>query len=108
MREIPFTLAAAPRVRTVEVAHTFAERSRGLLGRTALAPDRGMLIERCNAIHTLFMKFPIDVVFLDRTGAPVKVVKNIRPGRVCVWGGWRAKKTLELAAGTAAEGVTPR
>jgi len=108
VRTISFARAAAPQVRTVEVARTFFERSRGLLGRTGLAPDHGLLIERCNAIHTLFMKFPIDAVFLDRNGKPVRTVKNIRPGRVCVWGGWRAKSTLELAAGTAADGVTPR
>ena len=82
-----------------EVARTFAERTRGLIGRDSLAPGRGLLIERCNAIHTFFMRFPIDATFLDRQGRVVKVVRNIRPWRFFVWGGWRAVRVLETAAG---------
>lgn len=82
-----------------EVAHTFAERAKGLIGRRTLAPGQGMLIERCNAIHTFFMRFPIDATFLDRSGRVVKVVRNIRPWRPLVWGGWRAVQVLETAAG---------
>ena len=78
-----------------EVAHTFLERTRGLIGRKGLAPGHGLLIERCNAIHTFFMKFPIDAVFLDRKNRVVKTVRGIRPGRLLVWGGWRATKVLE-------------
>ena len=43
-----------------KVAHTFCERARGLIGVKGLAPGEGMLIERCNAIHTFFMSFSID------------------------------------------------
>lgn len=82
-----------------EVARTFPERARGLIGRRALAPGAGLLIERCNAIHTWFMRFPIDATFLDRDERVVKVVRGIRPWRLCVWGGWRAAKVLETAAG---------
>lgn len=81
-----------------EVAETFAERARGLIGRNGLAPCAGMLIKRCNAIHTCFMRFPIDATFLDRHGEVVKVVRNIRPWRFMVWGGWRACEVLETAA----------
>jgi uncharacterized membrane protein (UPF0127 family) len=45
------------------------------------------------------MKFPIDAIFLDRRGRVVKTVRNIRPWRFLVWGGWRAVKVLEVAAG---------
>lgn len=82
-----------------EVAETFAERARGLIGRDGLAPGAGMLITRCNCIHTLFMRFPIDATFLDRRGEIVKVVRNIRPWRLFVWGGFRAVRVLETAHG---------
>ena len=80
-----------------EVAETFAERARGLIGRDGLAPGKGMLIPRCNCIHTCFMRFPIDATFLDRHGAVVKTVRGIRPWRLFVWGGFRASQVLETA-----------
>lgn len=78
-----------------KVARTFCERARGLIGTGDLAPGEGLLIERCNAIHTLFMSFPIDAVFLDSQGRVVKTVRGIRPWRFFVWGGWRARRVLE-------------
>ena len=81
-----------------EVAETFAERAKGLIGRRGLSEGRGLLILKCNCIHTFFMRFPIDATFLDRNGRIVRVVRNIRPWRVWVWGGWRAVKVLETAA----------
>ena len=81
-----------------EVAETFLARARGLIGRRPPPPGKGLLIPRCNAIHTLFMRFPIDATFLDRKGAVVKVVRDIPPGRFLVWGGWRARQVLETAA----------
>lgn len=82
-----------------QVARTFVQRAKGLIGRRALAPGEGLLILRCNAIHTCFMRFAIDAVFLDRADRVVRVVRNIRPWRLFVFGGWRAVKVLELAAG---------
>ena len=73
-----------------EVAETFAERAKGLIGRKSLAPGTGMLITKCNCIHTFFMRFPIDATFLDREGKVVKVVRNIPPWRPWVGGGCRA------------------
>ena len=83
------------------VARTFAERAKGLIGTRDLAADEGMLIEKCNAIHTFFMSFPIDAVFLDASDRVVKVVRGIKPWRPLVWGGWRAKKVLELKSPSA-------
>ena len=81
-----------------EVAETFAERAKGLIGRAGLASGKGMLVTRCNCIHTFFMRFPIDATFLDRNGEVVRRVRNIRPWRPWIWGGWRAKSVLETAA----------
>lgn len=80
------------------VARTFVERARGLIGTKLLPPGEGMLILKCNAIHTFFMSFPIDATFLDKNNNIVKVVRNIRPWRLLVWGGWRAVKVLETRA----------
>lgn len=81
-----------------EVAETFAQRAKGLIGRRGLKPGTGLLITRCNCIHTFFMKFPIDAVFLDREGKVVKTVRGIPPWRPWVWGGWRAVRVLETEA----------
>jgi uncharacterized protein len=90
-----------------EVADTPASRSRGLLGRDHLAPDRGLLIRPCSSIHTFFMRFPIDVVFLDRDAVVRRIVARMGPWRLA-WGGWSAWQTLELAAGAgAAAGLRP-
>jgi uncharacterized membrane protein (UPF0127 family) len=81
-----------------EVASDLFARMKGLLGRSSLAPGTGLLIERCNCIHTLFMRFSIDATFLDRHDRVVRVVRGIPPGRWWVWGGWRAVKVLETAS----------
>ena len=82
----------------IRVARSFLERLRGLIGVKSLAPDEGLLIERCNCIHTFFMRFAIDATFLDRRGAVVKTVRDIRPWRLFVWGGFRATQVLETAS----------
>lgn len=81
-----------------EVAETLPERLRGLIGRKSLPPGTGLLIPRCNCIHTLFMRFAIDATFLDRKGQVVKTVHAIRPGRLWIWGGWRAVSVLETGS----------
>ncbi len=80
------------------VASRFFDRLKGLIGRRTLAPGTGLLILRCNAIHTFFMRFAIDATFLDRHDQVVKVVRAIPPWRLFVWGGWRAVKVLETAS----------
>jgi uncharacterized membrane protein (UPF0127 family) len=82
-----------------KVARTLFERMRGLIGTERLQPGEGMLILKCNSIHTFFMAYPIDATFLDRNDNIVKVVRNIRPWRMFVWGGFGAVKVLETASG---------
>ena len=81
-----------------KVARTLFARMKGLIGTKCLPPGEGMLILRCNAIHTFFMSFPIDATFFDREGRVVKVMRNIRPWCPFVWGGFRAVKVLEVAS----------
>jgi uncharacterized protein len=82
----------------VEVAETARERARGLLGRSALAPGCAMWLAPCRSIHTVGMRFAIDVAFLDREARVLTICEEVRPFRL-VWGGWRASGVLEFAAG---------
>jgi uncharacterized protein len=82
------------------VADTPLRRMKGLLGRSRLEEDEGMLIQPASSIHTWFMRFPIDVVFLDRELRVRRVVEAVRPWRFAF--GWRARAVLELPAGAAA------
>jgi len=82
------------------VAATALSRLRGLLGRSGLDAGEGLLLRPASSVHTFFMRFPIDVVFLDRELEVRKVVPDLRPWRFA--GARGAKSTLELAAGEAA------
>lgn len=81
----------------LKVAENWWERCRGLIGRDAPKPGEGLLIPHCNAIHTFFMRYPIDAIFLDKHDLVVKKVENIRPWRLWIWGGFKAKKVIETA-----------
>jgi hypothetical protein len=83
-----------------EVADTALSRMRGLLGRRGLDAGGGMLINPCPSVMTFFMRFTIDVVFLDRENTIVGIAHTLRPWRVA--GARRANSSLELPAGTAA------
>ena len=81
------------------VADRMLPRMKGLLGKRELSAGEGLLIQPAPSIHTLFMRFPIDVVFLAKNGDVLKVAPNVGPWRMrsCR----RAYAVLELAAGEA-------
>ena len=83
--------------RSCRSAATFFSRLRGLLGRRGLAENEGLLIQPASSIHTFFMRFALDVAFLDRDGRVVKLVPGLRPWRVSLARG--ARSALELPAG---------
>ena len=72
-------------------------RRTGLLSYTSLPDDSAMVIAPSNAIHTLFMKFPIDVLFVAKNGRVVKVREELAPWRLA--GAWGAFCVVEMAAG---------
>ena len=82
------------------VAATALSRARGLLGRKSLNPGEGLFLKPALSIHTFFMRFPIDAVFVGRDGVVVGVVAGLRPWRAATR--FRARAVLELAAGDAA------
>jgi uncharacterized membrane protein (UPF0127 family) len=83
---------------TVDVPESWRERMRGLIGARALGPHHAMLLERCRSVHTFGMRFPIDVVFLDRDHRVVDVCR-VNPGRMTL-SRLRARHVLECAADT--------
>jgi uncharacterized membrane protein (UPF0127 family) len=88
------------------VADRPLRRMRGLLGRSALPEDEGLLLRPAPSIHTWFMRFPIDAVFLDRDLRVIATASEVRPWRFAARRGARA--VLELAAGEAARrGIRP-
>lgn len=82
----------------LEVADSAAKRSKGLLGRDGLAPGEGLWIIPCESVHTFFMRFPIDLIYLDRKHRIKKVRSAVSPWRLsaCL----SAHSVLELPVGT--------
>jgi uncharacterized membrane protein (UPF0127 family) len=74
----------------------------GLMFRRTLEPGRGMWLAPCNGIHMMFMRFPIDAVFLDDRERVRKVYRNLPPWLGVVWFVWGAHSVLELPAGSTA------
>jgi len=89
------TMLATP----LEVADSASQRSKGLLGRTQLELGHGLWIVPCESVHTFFMKFAIDLVYLDRKNRVKKVRSAVGPWRLsaCL----SAHSVIELPAGTA-------
>jgi uncharacterized membrane protein (UPF0127 family) len=81
------------------LADTALARMKGLLGRRELPTGEGILLRPASSVHTGFMRFPIDVVFLDRDGYVLRVVDRLAPWRIAAHR--RANAVLELRAGDA-------
>jgi hypothetical protein len=80
------------------LALTTCQRFRGLMLRRELPEGQGMLFPHCSSIHMFFMRFPVDLVYLDREGEVVKIVEGLKPWRLSFCSG--ARSALELPAGT--------
>ncbi|MEW5783789.1 MAG: DUF192 domain-containing protein [Bacillota bacterium] len=81
------------------VADRFGSRLRGLLGRASLEPGRGLLLKPCRAVHTVGMRFAIDVGFVDRNNSLCCLIERMRPFR-CSPTVRQAVYVIEAAAGT--------
>lgn len=86
---------------SIELANSGKTRNKGLLGRDGLEPGGGLWIVPCEAIHMFFMRFPIDVVYLDKNKRVVKIVPELKPWRISA--SIKAHSVLELPAGKASE-----
>lgn len=83
-----------------DLANTSATRRKGLLGRDALPEGHALWILPCESVHTCFMKFPIDVVYLDRKHRVRKVARAVPPWRLSMC--LLAHSVLEMPSGTVA------
>ena len=82
----------------IEVAATSVQRIKGLLGRDCLADGQGLLFQHCSSLHTFFMQFPIDILYIDKRGKVLKAARSVRPFKL-VAAPFRAHYALELPAG---------
>jgi uncharacterized membrane protein (UPF0127 family) len=96
----PWTLVNADTGATlangVEAAFDSQARRRGLLGRSGL-DDQALVIAPCNGVHTCFMRFPIDIIIVNREGYITRCAPDVPAWRIVMWHGFA---TIELAAGT--------
>jgi len=81
------------------LVETFLMRIKGLLGRKKFLKGEALILKPCNSIHTFFMKFPIDVVFLDKNNRVIKTIICLKPFRFTpVY--FKANLAIELPCGT--------
>lgn len=84
--------------KNIKVAQNVFSRILGLMFKKTLGPAEGLLLCPCNSIHTFFMHFPIDVVFMSKEGTIIKILRNLPPWRVTrIY--FSAKRVLEVGAG---------
>jgi len=89
----------------VQLARSLWARFWGLMSRASLPEGHGLLLQPCTSVHTFFMRFPIDVIFLDKANRVVKIIPEMKPWRMKPWrtalGGRGAHSALELNGGCA-------
>ena len=83
----------------IRVAEGFGQRLRGLMFSANLPPDAGLLLTDCASVHTCFMRFPIDLVYLDKRGVVKQLVPRLKPWRASI-GKRGSVQALELAEGS--------
>ncbi len=86
-------------VSEVLIADSMYSRMKGLLGEETLSAEKSLWIKACTSIHTFFMKFSIDALFVDKDLIVKKKVSNLKPWRLTS-PAWGASSVFELAAGT--------
>lgn len=80
------------------LATSLGQRMKGLLGRDSLSFNEALILKPCSSIHTFFMRFAIDVLFLDRNMRIIKILQNMPPCRLSPIV-WASKMVIELPAG---------
>lgn len=91
---------------SVELADTASRRSKGLLGRKGMAAGEALWIVPCESVHTFWMQFSLDLVYLDRRHRVVKVRTQVPPWRISLC--LRAHSVIELPAGAVLPGMLAR
>ena len=84
----------------IRCAHTFTEKLVGLLGTRSFPDYDGLFFSGVTCIHTFFMRYPIDALFLDKENAVTNIARGVKPFRV-VWGRVGSRSVVEMKAGAA-------
>ena len=84
----------------IQIANTFWLRLKGLMGRKELNSGKGLALIPCKQVHTFFMKFAVDIIFLDRCGRVLRIVQGLGPSQISLLVR-DSFQVLELAEGTA-------
>lgn len=87
-------------IENLELAESFFARGKGLLGRKSLAVNNALWIKPCNNIHTCFMNFAIDCIFVNKKMEIEKIVSGVKPYKI-VGPYWKSASVFETAAGCA-------
>ncbi|MBM7557187.1 DUF192 domain-containing protein [Halanaerobacter jeridensis] len=85
-------------VNEVRVANTFWQRLVGLLRHKELKENEGLIIKPCQIVHTFFMSFTIDLVFIDGHGQVLELIENLKPNRISPFV-VESEQVIELASG---------
>ena len=88
------------------VEHKLLMRMKGLMFSSTLPDCDGFLINPCNSIHTFFMRYSLDVVFLDKNFKIIKVIYDLTPWKL-TWFYFKATQVLEMKAGTLKRNLNP-
>lgn len=83
----------------VVVADTLFKRTKGLLGTKDFRSGEAMVIKNCNSVHTFFMSFPIDILFVDKSCRVLKAISSLKPFRITPLY-FKADFVVELPVGT--------
>lgn len=86
-------------ISNIKMANTMWMRMKGLMFSHDLGGNNGLLITPCSSIHTFFMNYELDIIFLSRENEVIKIIRGMRPWRITGFY-FQAKKVLELMGGT--------
>jgi len=82
----------------VFIANTPFKRIKGLLGKKVFLPNQAIILDPCNSVHTFFMRFAIDILFVDKDYKVVKALPELNPNRITrIY--WHSSRVIELPAG---------
>jgi len=80
------------------IADTLLKRVKGLLGKKEFLPGQALILEACNSVHTFFMRFPIDLLFVDNNYRIIKALPGLVPNRISrIF--WKSRLVIELPCG---------
>lgn len=91
----------------VVMANTLFRRIKGLLGKKELKSGQALILKPCDSVHTFFMRFPIDVLFVDKSNKIIEAIASLKPFRITALY-FSARFAIELPAGTILSSLTDK